>query len=190
MAYWVDEGFHGWPEVVRAGTAAAGLYSRCGSYIADYLTDGHIPAEVARMYGTSEWCARLVDVGLWTVEEHGYYDTRYFPLNPDAETVKERRKKAADRQKRYREKRDDKKTRHSRASNASRNASLTPPPTPSPYGEDARAREAGRGGASPVDKSVSDALRHPSESDCPHGEPRGPDHCGFCRRGLPAQEQS
>lgn len=81
MAYWLDEGWHGWPEIDEVGTAAAGLYSRCGSYIADRQTDGFIPSARARMYGTPEWIGRLVEVGLWAVEENGFRDTRYFPLN-------------------------------------------------------------------------------------------------------------
>lgn len=111
LAYWLDEGWHSWPEIVRAGTAAAGLYSRCGSYIADHATDGLIPAEVARMYGTVEWVQRLVDVGLWTVEGDGYRDERYFPLNPSRAVLDQRRKAAAERQRR---KRHGKQPRESR----------------------------------------------------------------------------
>lgn len=99
MAYWLDEGWHQWPEIDAVGTGAAGLYSRCGSYIADRQTDGFIPTARARMYGTPEWIGRLVEVGLWAVEEHGFRDTRYFPLNkPKAEIdlIKARRAEARD----------------------------------------------------------------------------------------------
>lgn len=111
MAYWLDEGWHSWPEVVRAGTAAAGLYARCGSYIADHTTDGLIPAEVARMYGTAEWVKRLLDVGLWTIEGDGYRDERYFPLNPSKSVIEKRKADAAERQRR---KRTNEQTRESR----------------------------------------------------------------------------
>lgn len=127
MAYWLDDGWDSWPEVVRAGTAAAGLYARCGCYIAkniEALRDAVVPFEVARMYGTPEWIQRLVDVGLWRTEEAGYRDMRHFPLNPTAEKVEQRKRLAADRQARYR------KTRQSRGSNASRNGKPTLPPTP------------------------------------------------------------
>jgi hypothetical protein len=99
MAYWLDEGWHRWPEIHRVGTAAAGLYSRCGSYIADTQTDGFIPTAVAQQYGTPEWIGRLVDAGLWVVEEYGFRDTRYFPLNkPKAqiELDRARRREARD----------------------------------------------------------------------------------------------
>lgn len=130
MAYWLDEGWHRWPEIMQAGTATAGLYSRCGSYIADSETDGFIPTEVARMYGTPEWIGRLVEVGLWQVEERGFRDLRYFPLNATKAEKDKRRALAADRQKRHRNKR----ARESRVTSPSRDASLTTPPFPPPTG--------------------------------------------------------
>jgi hypothetical protein len=131
VAYWLDEGWHGWPEIDAVGTAAAGLYSRCGSYIADRQTDGFIPSARARMYGTPEWIARLVDVGLWAMEEHGFRDTRYFPLNATKAEIEERKRKAAARQERFRQR----KTRESRGSNASPDAGVIMPPSPAPNGE-------------------------------------------------------
>lgn len=133
MAYWLDEGWHQWPEIDAVGTAAAGLYSRCGSYIADQQTDGFIPTSRARMYGTPEWIGRLVEVGLWAIEEHGFRDTKYFPLNATKAEIEERKRKAADRQKRFRQKAP---TRESRVSNALRDEGQTMPPSPaSPKGE-------------------------------------------------------
>src|SRR5262245_45646832 len=102
MAYWLDDGFDTWPEIAKAGSPADGVYARCGSWSARNLTDGHVPAEVARMYGSPEWIQRLVDVGLWSIEEHGYVDTRFLELNPDAATVTKRRGMARDRQRRHR----------------------------------------------------------------------------------------
>lgn len=81
MAYWLPEEWHRSPEIDTVGTAAAGLYARCGSFIADSETDGFIPAARARMYGTAEWIERLVVVGWWSVVDGGYRDERYFPLN-------------------------------------------------------------------------------------------------------------
>lgn len=140
MAYWLDDGFDSWPEVVRAGTAAVGLYVRCGSWIARNLTDGFVPLEVARMYGTAEWITRLVDAGLWTIEEAGYRDVRYFPMNPTAEKVRKRREDAAERQRKMRERRNAKLTRDSRVSNRGSHAS----PASSPKGEEGGAGAAAR----------------------------------------------
>lgn len=152
MAYWLDDGFDSWPEVVRAGTAAVGLYTRCGSWIARNLTDGFVPLEVARMYGTAEWIARLVDAGLWTIEEQGYRDQRYFPMNPTAEKVRKRRTDAAERQRKLRERRNGKQTRESRVTNGGSHAS----PAPSPKGEGGGARHASHGAARAPLRAVPD----------------------------------
>lgn len=145
MAYWLDDGFDTWPEVVRAGTAAVGLYCRCGSWIARNLTDGVVPSEVARMYGSTEWIGRLVDVGLWTVEESGYRDVKYFPMNPTAERVRKRRADAAERQRRLRQSRNGKQTRESRVTNGGSHSSPALPSSPKGEG-----RGAGRGALRPV----------------------------------------
>lgn len=108
MAYWLDDSFDTWPEVVRAGKAASGLYVCCGAWIARNISNGNIadaviPAEVATMYGTPEWVAKLAAVGLWSTEEAGYRDVRYFGMgNPTAEKARARRKAEADRKARWR----------------------------------------------------------------------------------------
>jgi hypothetical protein len=77
MAFLLDDDWDNDPRVVRAGTAAFGLYSRCGMWVARHLTDGFVPVEVATTYGTREWAAKLVDAGLWTTAVDGYHkDTR------------------------------------------------------------------------------------------------------------------
>lgn len=162
MAYWLDDGFDTWPETIRAGSAAAGLYVRSGSWIArsisnGSITDAVIPAEVATMYGTPEWIAKLVAVGLWKAEGAGYRDVRYFRMgNPTAETVQKRRADAADRQRRFREGAKRKKpvtrdkTRDSRVSNAVSNgashSSPSLPPSKEGEGTAPPAPQAARGG--------------------------------------------
>ncbi len=104
MAYWIDDGFDTWPETVRAGKAAAGLYVCCGAWIARSIGNGSIteavvPAEIATMYGTPEWVAKLLLVGLWTAEGAGYRDVRYHGMgNPTAEKVARDKAQAAKRQ--------------------------------------------------------------------------------------------
>lgn len=58
------------PKLVKAGNPAVGLWLRCGAYAARHLTDGMIPGEVARLYGTATQIKKLVVVGLW--HEHGH----------------------------------------------------------------------------------------------------------------------
>lgn len=96
MAYWLDDGFDTWGEVFTAGTEAAGLYARCGAWVARNLTDGFIPAGVVAAYGTAEWAGRLVSTGLWTTVEGGYRDTRYLDLNPTAEKARANKARKAE----------------------------------------------------------------------------------------------
>ena len=104
VAYWLDDGFDTWPETVRAGKAAAGLYVCCGAWIARSIGNGSItepvvPAEIATMYGTPEWVAKLLLVGLWTAEGAGYRDVRYHGMgNPTADKVARDKAQAAKRQ--------------------------------------------------------------------------------------------
>jgi hypothetical protein len=151
MAYWLDDGFDTWPETAVVGTPAAGLYARCGSWIARNianrkLADAVIPGAVARMYGTAEWVQKLVDVGLWTVEGDGYRDTRYFELNPTAETARANREKkaAAGRAGGLASgvTRRSKQTRSNREADASARASpvVEPPSLPLPSSKEGRGR--------------------------------------------------
>lgn len=129
MAYWLDDGFDTWPETVRAGKAAAGLYVCCGAWIARGISNGTlfeavVPAEIATMYGTPEWVAKLVSVGLWRVEGAGYRDVRYHSMgNPTAEKVAEQKAQKKARQAKWLEK-QGKKTRRKTVSSQSRDASL------------------------------------------------------------------
>ena len=56
-----DDTFYDDPAVARAGTAAMGLYYRCGTYVAKHLLDGVVPSEIASQYGTPEWIRKLTD---------------------------------------------------------------------------------------------------------------------------------
>ena len=66
----IDDSAHMHPKWVKAGNAALGLWMRCGSYSAQHLTEGIIPAEIARLYGTAPQAAKLVKVGLWHQAGH------------------------------------------------------------------------------------------------------------------------
>jgi hypothetical protein len=168
MAYQVDDSFDTWPEVIRAGSAAAGLYIRCGSWIARNTQDGFVPAELAAMYGTREWVSKLVDAGLWETEESGYRDVYYFhakngaKLNPTHDEYLARMEAARERTRKWREgsKKTGRKgqkpkesgdasrtsyvTDTERVTHASRDASLSFPP---PKGGKGSARPAAPGAA-------------------------------------------
>lgn len=175
MAYWLDEEWHSWEEIDAVGTAAAGLYARCGSYIADRMTDGFIPTARARMYGTPEWIQRLVEVGLWTVEEGGYRDVRYLELNASKETIDKRKKDHAARQARYHS-RQKRLMRQKGVRGASDDASSTHPPSPNPP---SGGRAGARGALRPVPdwcgRCNKDTRMHVDDDDrsvrCPRCHP-------------------
>ncbi|MER7726421.1 mucin-2 [Streptomyces sp. NPDC096323] len=113
----IDDTAYGHPKVLKAKNPAYGLWSRCGSYAAQQLTDGMIPGVVAELYGTAPQVRKLVAAGLW--HEHGhtcshprcaqpapgdYYMHDYLDYNPSRANVEQGRDRAADRQKRAREK--------------------------------------------------------------------------------------
>ena len=263
MAFSFDDSWDNCPEVIRAGTAAFGLYCRCGAWSARNLQDGFVPSEIAAAYGSPEWTRKLVDVGLWEICEGGYRMPHFHDRNESAEQARARRRAAARRQALVRDPalrdavrgRDKDRCRYCgvrvrwsdrkgarggtydhvdpdgpgtfenlvvccRGCSAAKgdrtpekagmilrpvyldttqigsetNPESFPPLASSPNGEEARAREAGRTRASPVEnpadihnRPVGEVLRHPSQSDCPHGDPKGPAACGLCRRGIPPE---
>jgi hypothetical protein len=125
VALLLDDDWDNDPRVVQAGTAAFGLYTRCGMWVARHLTDGFVPSALAASYGSKEWAAKLVEAGLWTAVGNGYLMPDYLARNPTAATVRKRREQYADRQQRWRDKQNGQ-----RGSNASRNASTNAAPSP------------------------------------------------------------
>ena len=57
----VDDGFHGHPKVDMLSPAAVGIWTLCGSWSAQYLTDGLVFARtVAKFGGTDAEVRQLV----------------------------------------------------------------------------------------------------------------------------------
>lgn len=115
MAYFqMDDGTDTELRVYKAGTAAFGLYARCGVWVARNLTDGFIPAEVAASYGTREWIDKLVASGLWTLEDGGFGMPDYLAKhdNKPADVVRQRRADAAARQAKMRQARKERQGRN------------------------------------------------------------------------------
>jgi hypothetical protein len=111
----VDDSAHTHPKIIKAGNAAVGLWMRCGSYAAQHLTDGIVPGDIARMYGTPPQINKLIKLGLWHPAGHtcpnpkcaqpddgDYAMHDYLTYNPTRKTVIARREKAAERQRRHR----------------------------------------------------------------------------------------
>lgn len=83
----VDDGFHLHPKVVAAGNEAVGLFVRLGAYAGQHLTDGFVPREIGRMYGSSRMLTRLVDVGLLELADGGWLIHDFLAYNPSREAV-------------------------------------------------------------------------------------------------------
>lgn len=97
----MDDSLYDDPAVTRAGTAAFGLYARCGDYVARHLLDGFVPSDTAAQYGTPDWTRKLLDAGLWETVPGGFNMPRYLVDNPSREKVLAERKLKAERQQRW-----------------------------------------------------------------------------------------
>lgn len=159
-------------EAKRAGTAALGLYYLCGLWSARYLTDGHIPSEVAASYGTPEWARKLCDAGLWVAEDGGYWMPRYLEDNPSAEKVRREREMKAERQNKWLENKRSASSPQRRVSRQSTSASKGATrdaskdgalPLPSPKGEGVGAAPL-RGAPPPPTKTTARHTLNSSES--------------------------
>ncbi|MFF5451841.1 hypothetical protein ACFY40_11450 [Streptomyces sp. NPDC012950] len=66
----VDDAAHSHPKFMAATNAALGLWVRVGSWVAQQLTDGHVPGSVAKLYGTPAQAKSLVSARLWHAAGH------------------------------------------------------------------------------------------------------------------------
>jgi hypothetical protein len=173
--YLMDDAFHSDPAVLRAGTAAFGLYARCGDYVAQHLLDGIVPSEIAALYGTREWAEKLTGAGLWEIVDGGYYMPHYFRHgNPTADKVLAARKAKAARQQRWLDKQPPRRASRSStrpSKDASQDASADIAPTPSLTG---RTRAPGRARDKPA------GQQPPLVAVLGDGHPFIPDADGNC----------
>jgi len=65
----VDDKLHDHRKARAAGTSAMGVWLLAGSWSADNLTDGFIPAAILPRWGRPRDASRLVEVGLWHAYE-------------------------------------------------------------------------------------------------------------------------
>ena len=91
----LDDGFHNHPKVRSAGNAATGLWVRCATYSAQYMTDGHVAADTALGYGTRREIDRLVAAGLWLPNGTGFLIPDYLEYNHSAAEIRARRAETA-----------------------------------------------------------------------------------------------
>ncbi|MFI5659186.1 hypothetical protein [Streptomyces sp. NPDC051684] len=109
----LDDGFDEHPKVVAVGPTAGFLFIKGMCYCGRQLTDGYIPAPVARKLGTKKQIAKLVTYDLWHRSGHqcarcvqppdgGFVVHDYAAYQQSRAQVEAKRKSDAERQRRHR----------------------------------------------------------------------------------------
>lgn len=98
----VDDNLAFHPKSIRAGNGAMGLWVRAGSWCAQQLTDGYVPADVVPMLGTATQASKLVSVGLWHPVEGGFRFHEWEERQPNKVTIEEERAAARERMRKIR----------------------------------------------------------------------------------------
>lgn len=87
----VDDKLHDHRKSRKAGKAAMGVWVLAGSWAMSNETDGFVPGVVITRWGTSRDAQRLVDAGLWFVDERdgekGWRFHDWLTYQPDAYTL-------------------------------------------------------------------------------------------------------
>ena len=135
----IDDGFWCHPKVLRCTHRAIALWVRAGSWCAQQLTDGYVPASALPMLNATRTDAgQLVKAGLWAVDGDGWRFHQWDERQPTREAVEADRAAVADRVRRYRKRKrqdpdeppaDDSQEGSSNGTgNALRHAAVTVPP--------------------------------------------------------------
>jgi hypothetical protein len=107
----VDDKLHDHRKPRRAQKAAMGVWVLAGSWCADNLTDGFVPASVLSRWGTAKDARQLVAADLWEpAERHGEEGWQFHDwaeYQPVKKQVQDQRAAGAERLRKWREKRRD-----------------------------------------------------------------------------------
>lgn len=98
MWFKVDDSFFSNPKTAMLSDGATALWLRSGSWSAQQLTDGFIPARMVPMFrGSDDSVRELCDVGLWERDDErdGYWFHDWSDYQPDGEEVDALRRKRA-----------------------------------------------------------------------------------------------
>lgn len=100
----IDDGFWAHPKTLQLTDSAVALWVRAGAWSCQQLTDGFIPQYALPMLGVDEFPAlQLVEVGYWDVSDGGYTFHDWDEYQEASEAVKDRRKKNAEKMRRWRD---------------------------------------------------------------------------------------
>ena len=113
MWFKVDDSFFSNPKTAMLSDGATALWLRSGSWSAQQLTDGFIPARMVPMFrGSDDSVRELCDVGLWERDDErdGYWFHDWSDYQPDGEEVDALRRKRSEAGKRGADRRWSRKT--------------------------------------------------------------------------------
>lgn len=113
MWFKVDDSFFSNPKTAMLSDGATALWLRSGSWSAQQLTDGFIPARMVPMFrGSDDSVRELCDVGLWERDDErdGYWFHDWGDYQPDGEEVDALRRKRSEAGKRGADRRWKRKT--------------------------------------------------------------------------------
>jgi hypothetical protein len=124
----VDDTLSAHPKARAAGLPAMGLWVVAGSWSSQQLTQGFVPTWFVETWPRGrKLAAGLVAAGLWTECSGGWEFHDWTDCNPTAEKERSRRKAAADRQRRARERTAT--AREAKLDEAVENAHMEPDPS-------------------------------------------------------------
>lgn len=162
----VDDKLHDHRKARAAGKAAMGVWALAGSWAADNLTDGFVPASVLSRWGTRADARRLVDVGLWFTDEQdgerGWRFWEWTERNPTRAEVEADREAARLRMSRRRRTKPPAGSEDVRA-NTARTSEPVQQPRPDPTRPDAAAAASADPATPPLPGAV-EVLRSRIES--------------------------
>lgn len=113
MWFKVDDSFFSNPKTAMLSDGATALWLRSGSWSAQQLTGGFIPARMVPMFrGSDDSVRELCDVGLWERDDErdGYWFHDWSDYQPDGEEVDALRRKRSEAGKRGADRRWKRKT--------------------------------------------------------------------------------
>lgn len=113
MWFKVDDSFYSNPKTAMLSDGATALWLRSGSWSAQQLTGGFVPARMVPMFrGSDDSVRELCDVGLWERDDErdGYWFHDWSDYQPDAEEVDALRRKRSEAGKRGANRRWSRKT--------------------------------------------------------------------------------
>ena len=101
----IDDSFWGHPKRVATPPAALGVWVTAGSWCAQQLTDGKVPAHMLALFaGRPEDADNLVQSGLWETLEDGWLFHDWHDWQPSRAQVQEKRDAEARRKQEWRDK--------------------------------------------------------------------------------------